>query len=147
MSGKGSTQRPRQVSRDELARNWARTYGPKPEAEHPDYKTEHPDDVKPRADIGCTLAGPGRGDCEHFVGRPGESRPGMHDGPDDTVDHYGRPNGWCFYCWVSSKLLRAEAEIRRIHRGVVSKHQPPDPLDDAVLNAAVCDALAIVLPK
>lgn len=49
-------------------------------------------------DGACALSGPGRGDCEHFVGLPGESIPGQHDGPDDTVDCYGRPNGWCQRC-------------------------------------------------
>lgn len=43
--------------------------------------------------IGCRLAGPGRGDCENEVGLPGKSVPGQHDGDDDTVDVYGRPNG------------------------------------------------------
>jgi hypothetical protein len=50
---------------------------------------------------GCTLAGPGRGDCEHFIGLPGKSMPGQHDGPDDTVDVYGKPNGWCWRCWLT----------------------------------------------
>lgn len=39
----------------------------------------------------CEFAVPGRGDCEHFVGLPGRSIPGEHDGPDDTVDAYGKP--------------------------------------------------------
>ena len=48
----------------------------------------------------CRYAGPGRGDCENFVGLPGHSIPGQHDGLDDTVDHYGKPNGWCWHCWL-----------------------------------------------
>lgn len=65
--------------------------------------------------VGCTLAGPGRGDCAHFVGLPGHSIPGQHDGPDDTVDVYGKPNGWCWSCWKDHKLtlLRAELEALR----------------------------------
>jgi len=57
---------------------------------------------------GCEYSGsPGRGDCENFIGLPGESIPGQHDGDDDTVDHYGKPNGWCWYCWKSYQLNRA----------------------------------------
>lgn len=59
----------------------------------------------------CLLAGPGRGDCEHAVGLPGPSIPGQHDGPDDTVDAYGKPNGWCWMCWRGKKVERAEVRI------------------------------------
>ena len=60
---------------------------------------------------GCTLAGPGRGDCAHFVGLPGKSIPGQHDGKDDTVDCYGKPNGWCWSCWKDYKLQVAKTEL------------------------------------
>jgi hypothetical protein len=60
----------------------------------------------------CTLAGPGRGDCEHFVGLPGIPVTGQHDGPDITIDEYGRPNGWCWSCWKSHKLAIAEMTLR-----------------------------------
>jgi hypothetical protein len=60
---------------------------------------------------GCQLAGPGRGDCEHFVGLPGRSVPNMHDGPDDTVDVYGKPNGWCWSCWKSNQLAELRATL------------------------------------
>ena len=53
--------------------------------------------------VWCRYARPGRGDCAHFVGLPGKSIPGRHDGPDDTVDEYGIPNGWCEYCWLQHK--------------------------------------------
>ena len=56
--------------------------------------------------MGCKLSGPGRGDCENFVGLPGKSIPGQHDGPDDTVDVYGIPNGWCDYCWQPYSVIR-----------------------------------------
>lgn len=59
--------------------------------------------------VGCTLAGPGRGDCAHAVGLPGRSIPGQHDGPDDTVDVYGKPNGWCWSCWKDHRIARLEA--------------------------------------
>lgn len=69
---------------------------------------------------GCTLAREARGDCEHFVGLPGKSIPGQHDGPDDTVDVYGKPNGWCWSCWKSHQIvaLRKERDelIACIHR-------------------------------
>ena len=60
---------------------------------------------------GCAFSGPGRGDCEHFVGLPGVSVTGQHDGPDDTVDHCGKPNGWCWSCWKSHQL---QALINRV---------------------------------
>jgi len=50
----------------------------------------------------CLYAAPGRGDCEHFVGLPGLIVKGHHDGPP-TEDEYGKPNGWCWYCWLSHK--------------------------------------------
>lgn len=55
---------------------------------------------------GCQLAGPGRGDCEHFVGLPERE-----DHPGD-VDEYGRPHGWCQVCWLSELLKRAYAGRR-----------------------------------
>ena len=60
-----------------------------------------------RDNCGCSYAGAGRGDCEHAVGLPGKSIPGQHDGDDDTVDHYGKPNGWCWFCWHSHQLAEA----------------------------------------
>lgn len=65
---------------------------------------------------GCTLAGPGRGDCEHAVGLPGESIPGQHDGDDDTVDVYGKPNGWCWSCWKDYRIRELEKELGQIQR-------------------------------
>lgn len=61
--------------------------------------------------VWCRFAGVGRGDCEHFVGLPGKSIPGQHDGPDDTVDCYGIPNGWCEYCWAQHQLIEANQRI------------------------------------
>lgn len=52
--------------------------------------------------IGCTTL-PG-GDCLHFIGFPGKSIPGQHDGRDDTVDEYGKPNGWCWSCWKTHQI-------------------------------------------
>ncbi len=62
----------------------------------------------------CSLAGQGRGDCTHAVGLPGISKPGQHDGPDDTVDAYGKPNGWCWYCWQSYQLMTQHVKIKRL---------------------------------
>lgn len=67
-------------------------------------KSEHADLMRRLDGGGCTLAGSGRGDCEHYVGLPGISIPGQHDGPDDTVDAWGKPNGWCWSCWKSFQL-------------------------------------------
>ena len=61
---------------------------------------------------GCLVAGPGRGDCHHFVGLPGQAIPNQHAGDDPTVDAYGRPNGWCQVCWQETKLTTAEARLR-----------------------------------
>lgn len=63
---------------------------------------------------GCTLSGPGRGDCEHEIGLPGKSIPGQHDGEDDTVDVYGKPNEWCWSCWKSYRISMLEQKIERI---------------------------------
>ena len=60
---------------------------------------------------GCTLAGSGRGDCDHFIGLPGKSIPGVHDGPDDTVDVYGKPNGWCWSCWKDHEIRELRKEV------------------------------------
>lgn len=49
---------------------------------------------------GCTLAGPGRGDCEHFCGLPA-----TEEYPRD-VDEYGKPRDWCWACWKSELLRR-----------------------------------------
>ena len=66
--------------------------------------------MEKRTGHGCLLAAPNRGDCHHFIGLPGRSIPGQHDGPDDTMDVYGRPNGWCQVCWDEIKITRtAEA--------------------------------------
>ena len=82
---------------------------------------------------GCTLTGPGRGDCLHFIGLPGRSIPGQHDGPDDTVDEYGKPNDWCWLCWKSNqyerlsdefqKLMDAHQELSREHDSLVLQRQ------------------------
>jgi len=61
---------------------------------------------------GCTFTGPGRGDCAHFIGLPGLKIPGQHDGPDDTLDAYGKPNGWCWSCWKSHKIEVLERILR-----------------------------------
>lgn len=65
-----------------------------------------PDEKK--RDVCCTLAGSGRGDCEHFVGFPEKFE------YPETVDEWGRPHGWCFYCWQSQKLSRAKNRIRKL---------------------------------
>ncbi len=66
---------------------------------------------------GCSLAGPGSGDCEHFVGLPGLSMPGQHDGKDDTVDAWGKPNGWCWSCWKSKRISNCQADLAKCREG------------------------------
>ena len=62
----------------------------------------------------CRLAGPGRGDCEHYVGLP--------DTLDETTtDEYGIPHGWCDYCWLSHQLAEAHAALREA--GYIDKEQ------------------------
>lgn len=59
----------------------------------------------------CEYAGSGRGDCDHWIGLPGDSIPNQHDGDDDTVDHYGKPNGWCWQCWKTHTIEALNSAI------------------------------------
>lgn len=70
---------------------------------------------------GCLYAGSGRGDCAHFIGLPGKSIPGQHDGKDDTVDAYGKPNGWCWSCWKSYQIERLRKEKDWLMRQLIIK--------------------------
>lgn len=68
------------------------------------------DDSRHDPGIGCMRPGPG-GDCEHYIGLPGKSI-GHPDKPaDDTVDEYGKPNGWCWSCWKSHQIMKMGAKI------------------------------------
>lgn len=60
---------------------------------------------------GCSFSGPGRGDCFNFIGLPGRSITGQHDGDDDTVDCYGKPNGWCWWCWRSHQVEKYKSAL------------------------------------
>lgn len=70
----------------------------------------------------CTLASPGRGDCEHFVGLPETL-------DESTTDAYGKPHGWCAYCWLSHRytnLTRQLSEVSTAHQiaeAVVYSHE------------------------
>jgi hypothetical protein len=55
---------------------------------------------------GCLLSGPGRGDCDHFVGLP----PVLDA---TTTDVYGRPYGWCWLCWTRRQLDASRADLAR----------------------------------
>ena len=46
---------------------------------------------------GCLLAGPGRGDCEHFIGQ------------NDNTDEYGVPVGWCIVCHAMAQRNALQA--------------------------------------
>ena len=59
----------------------------------------------------CLFARPRRGDCENYIGLPGLSIPGQHDGEDQTVDVYGKPNGWCWSCWKSYQIDKLQKEL------------------------------------
>lgn len=62
------------------------------------------DDGWPARQSWCIYSSPERpGDCEHAVGLPGESRKVDHDGAT-TENVYGKPNGWCWYCWKSYQV-------------------------------------------
>lgn len=96
----------------------AEAFSKKMKAEHPEaFKEEEcncdqalrlKEKLKDVAEGVCVYSGPGRGDCEHAVGLPGKSIPGQHDGDDDTVDHTGKPNGWCSPCWREYQLRQLQ---------------------------------------
>lgn len=67
---------------------------------------------------GCVFASSERGDCENAVGLPGESIPGQHDGHDDRMDVYGRPNGWCWHCWLTRQRDTAQTLARQLSEEV-----------------------------
>lgn len=48
----------------------------------------------------CLYVQHGRGDCEHFIGLPKEMN-------EKTTDTYGKPNDWCWFCWLSYRLAKA----------------------------------------
>ena len=54
------------------------------------------------------------GNCIRAIGLPGKSIPGQHDGPDDTVDGHGKPNGWCWSCWRSHQIEHIKAQTSQI---------------------------------
>jgi hypothetical protein len=51
---------------------------------------------------GCVLSGPGRGDCEHYLGVPKTF-------DETTTDCYGRPKGWCEICWCHYQIERLKS--------------------------------------
>ncbi len=59
-------------------------------------------------------AGVKSGNCEHAIGLPGNSIPGQHDGNDDTVDEYNKPNGWCWSCWKSHQIEKLRKEVQAL---------------------------------
>lgn len=87
---------------------------------------------------GCAFAGPQRGDCENAVGFPGISIPDQHDGPDDTVDVYGKPNGWCWSCWKSHRIERMHAQL---HAAGLREEGFPTPQEEFADYAAHRNAM------
>ena len=95
--------------------------GPEPERPITEVERLRTEVERLRRDGSCRYAGPQRGDCEHYIGLPGHSIPGQHDGDDDTVDHYGKPNGWCWFCWhahqregLRRQLQEANEEVEQL---------------------------------
>ena len=83
----------------------------------------------------CQLTKPGRGDCEHFIGLPGISIPGQHDGPDDTKDCYDKPNGWCWACWRSyenSRLRTLVASYEALSEEVGTEFEGVDEVKEVI---------------
>lgn len=58
----------------------------------------------------CAYTNRGRGDCEHHIGLPGLEENVDHDGPR-TEDVYGKPNGWCWFCWLSYRLYKTQEAL------------------------------------
>jgi len=56
-----------------------------------------PDADDPRDRPGCRFSTYGRGDCEHAVGLPAVLN-------RETTDAYGKPHGWCWWCWHLEQL-------------------------------------------
>lgn len=63
---------------------------------------------------GCLLAGPGRGDCAHFV-----KLPKIEEYPE-TTDEYGVPHGWCIVCWHGEIISRLHERLRVLKTGIKS---------------------------
>jgi len=83
----------------------------------------------------CQLTKPGRGDCEHFIGLPGISISGQHDGPDDTKDCYDKPNGWCWACWRSyenSRLRTLVASYEALNEEVGVEFEGVDEIKEVI---------------
>ncbi len=99
---------------------------------------------------GCNRLGDG-GDCSNYIGLPGKSIPGQHDGPDDTVDAYGKPNGWCWSCWKSLHIQQLEtlvSALRSLKKKQSEFHKAlvvaVDDLDSCVSQQQVKEADIIV---
>ena len=55
---------------------------------------------------GCLMAGPGRGDCERFIGSTLET------------DEYGVPNGWCQVCFRIQQRSELWARIAKLEEAL-----------------------------
>ncbi len=64
-------------------------------------------DVRKDIQPTCHFARPGRGDCAHYVGLPAVL-------DETTTDVYGKPNGWCWWCWRAHQLEQSRAECSRL---------------------------------
>jgi hypothetical protein len=82
----------------------------------------------------CYFAGPNRGDCTHFIGLPGLDQDVDHDGPR-TEDEYGKPNGWCWFCWQSHRIEVLQAALACLDLSYVHPTDPQFELLRAYLRA------------
>ncbi len=80
---------------------------------------------------GCLLAGPGRGDCLHYVG--------LYPVEDETTtDVYGRPLGWCEVCWKIEQLAR----LTRSFVQAATAYGGPDYAEDKLRRAMSTPSLS-----
>ena len=75
----------------------------------------------------CSLAASGRGDCLHFVGIPEVLN-------QDTTDVYGKPLGWCWWCWKSQQLAASQECEKRLRRMLARLNEESRSLALSVCN-------------
>jgi hypothetical protein len=83
------------------------------------------------------------GDCANAVGLPGISIPGAHDGPDDTVDAFGKPNGWCWYCWLQHREREALRKVAALENESASESMGRQKAELDAANAGARETLLI----
>lgn len=74
----------------------------------------------------CLLAGPGRGDCEHYIGLP------KYETYPETTDEYGVPHGWCIVCWHTAIIGRLHERLRVLGKTIQAERTQE--LKDAIVK-------------